>query len=288
MDLAHDDAPVPGQLWSDWHPDPLVLLVLLLVGALYWQGRTRSPVGWRGWCFAAGLGAVAVAVLSPLDALSRALASAHMVQHLLLTLVAAPLLALSAPAGPLLRGGPAAARAVVRRWRRLPLVVDAARNPVVVWLLHVGVLWGWHSAALYDAALRNPLLHAVEHTSFLLTAVLFWRVVVGARAVRVSPGLGVLLVFAMTLQSGLLSLLLTFASTPWYDGYTTTTRPWGLEQLSDQHLAGSIMWVPAGFVHLGVALALLVAWVRGSEGQEDGTATSAQVPAAPARLADRV
>jgi putative membrane protein len=288
VELAHEDAPVPGQLWSDWHPDPLVLLGLLAVAALYWQGHTRGRRDWRGWCFAGGLAALAVALLSPLDALSRALASAHMVQHLLITLVAAPLLAVSAPAGPLLRGGPAAARGLVSLGRRrLPFVVHVARNPAVVWLLHVGVLWAWHSAALYDAALRNPLLHALEHLTFLLTAVLLWRVVIGARAVRVSPGLGVLLVFATTLQSGLLSLLLTFASTPWYVGYTTTTRPWGLEQLADQHLAGAIMWVPAGFVYLGVALTLLVGWVRGSA-EPDETPTGAAVPEVPVRLAGRV
>lgn len=66
----------------------------------------------------------------------------------------------------------------------------------------------------------------------------------------------------MTLQSSMLALLLTFSDTPWYAGYTATTRAWGLEQLADQHLAGAIMWVPAGLVYLGIALALLVEWVR--------------------------
>lgn len=286
MELAHDGAAVPGALWTGWHPDPLVLSALLLLAAAYWRGRSRSAAAerWRAWCFAGALLAIGLAVLSPLDALSAALASAHMVQHLLLTLVAAPLLALSAPSSALLRGGPTAVRNAVSRWRRRlrvsGSVAHALRNPAVVWLLHVAALWLWHAAALYGAALEQPLVHAAEHLTFLATGVLFWRVVIGTRAVRVSPGLGVLLVFTMTLQSALLALLLTFARSPWYPGYTTTTRPWGLEQLADQHLAGAIMWVPAGFVYLGTALALLVGWVRGTADPSDVPTTGAVPPPA--------
>ena len=292
--VAHTDPPLaPHELWGAWNADPLILGGLLLLGWVYWRGRTRSgsTAGWQDWCFAGGLVAVGVALLSPLDALSGVLASAHMVQHLLLTLVAAPLLAVSAPAGALLRGAPTAVRrAVTPSRRRLRPALEAMRvlrNPAVVWLLHVGTLWAWHAAALYDAALSSPLVHALEHTTFLLTGVLFWRVVIGARAVRTSPGLGVLLVFAMTLQSALLALLLTFAQSPWYPGYTATTRPWGIEQLADQQLAGAIMWVPAGFVYLGVALTLLVGWVRGTQDEGD-VPTTAAVPRAPARVSSRV
>jgi len=109
-----------------------------------------------------------------------------------------------------------------------------------VWLLQVGVLWFWHAAAPYDAALDNQFLHLLEHASFLVTAVLFWHVVIGVRgAARVSGGLGVLLVSAMAMASVFLSVLLTFARTPWYSGYATTTASWGLDPLTDQQLAGS-------------------------------------------------
>ena len=287
MLLAHVGRPLaPHELWSAWNADPLVVGGLALLAWVYARGRTPGTPRWQVGCFAAAAVTLAVALLSPLDALSGVLASGHMVQHLLLTLVAAPLLALSAPAGPLLRGAPAVVRDAVSPARqRLGLAVRSAhllRNPAVVWLLHVATLWAWHSAVLYDAALANPVAHALEHTTFLLTGFLFWRVVIGARALRVSPGLGVLLVFGMTLQSALLALLLTFARTPWYVGYTTTTRSWGLEQLADQHLAGAIMWVPAGFVYLGVALTLLIGWVRSTQGDDD-LPTGAQVPPAPVR-----
>jgi putative membrane protein len=283
--VAHAGRPLaPHELWTAWDPAPLVVGGLVLLAWVHWRGRTRTRAGgtWRARCFAGGLVSLGVALLSPLDPLSDVLASAHMVQHLLLVLVAAPLLALSAPAGALLRGSPAVVRSSVtssrRRLRLTVRAMHALRNPAVVWLLHVATLWLWHAAVLYGAALEHPLVHALEHTTFLVTGVLFWRVVVGARAVRVSPGLGVLLVFGMTLQSSLLALLLTFARTPWYPGYTATTRPWGLEQLADQQLAGAIMWVPAGFVYLGVALALLVGWVRDTE--QSDPVTTADVPTA--------
>jgi putative membrane protein len=287
VQLAHVGQPLaPHELWTSWNLDPLVVTGLVLMALLYRRGRSRSAGSWQARCFAGGLLAVGIALLSPLDPLSEALASAHMVQHLLLVLIAAPLLAVSAPGGVLLRGSPRAVRsAVLPLRRRLPLVHEVThllRNPAVVWLLHVGTLWLWHAGALYDAALTHPVAHALEHTTFLVTGFLLWRLVIGARAVRVAPGLGVLLVFGMTMQSTLLALLITFTRTPWYSGYAETTQPWGLDQLADQHLAGAIMWVPAGLVYLGVALTLLVGWVRGTE--EVDRPTTDAVPAAPVPL----
>jgi putative membrane protein len=276
--LAHPgQPPAPHDLWSAWNLHPMLLVGLLAAAWAYLRGQAsgpRRPIDtWRARCFALALGALAVALLSPLDALSSALASAHMVQHLLLLLVAAPLLALSAPSSAILRGSPLALRRAGGRWRRrLGLThgnLAVLRHPAAVWLLSVGVIWFWHAAAPYDATLDNELLHVLEHASFLATAVLFWQVVVGVRgAARVSNGLGVLLVFAMAMQSVFLSVLLTFARTPWYSGYATTTAPWGLDPLTDQQLAGVIMWIPAGGIYLVVALALLVAWIRATERED--------------------
>jgi putative membrane protein len=273
--LAHPgQPPAPHDLWGAWNLDPVLLGGLLLAAWAFWRGQTsgpRRPVdSWRARCFSGALVALGLALLSPLDALSGSLASAHMVQHLLLLLVAAPLLALSAPSSAILRGSPLALRRASGRWRRrFGLThgnLGALRHPAAVWLLSVGVVWFWHAAAPYDATLDNQLLHVLEHASFLVTAVLFWQVVVGVRgAARVSGGLGVLLVFAMAMQSVFLSVLLTFARTPWYSGYAATTAPWGLDPLTDQRLAGVIMWIPAGVIYLVVALALLVTWIRATE-----------------------
>ena len=276
--LAHPgQPPAPHDLWSAWNLDPVLLLGLLLAAWAYRRGQTGGPRRqvdrWRARCFTMALVALGLALVSPLDAASGALASAHMVQHLLLLLVAAPLLALSAPSSAILRGSPLAVRRAAGRWRRrLGLTHRNLRvlgHPTAVWLLQVGALWFWHAAVPYDAALASEPLHLLEHASFLVTAVLFWHVVVGSRgAGRVSNGLGVLLVFGMAMQSVFLSVLLTFARTPWYAGYANTTAPWGLDPLADQQLAGAIMWIPAGGIYLAAALALLASWLRAAE---DGT-----------------
>ena len=282
MSPAHDgQPPEPHDLWSAWNLDPLLLVGLVLAVWAYQRGRRnhrpRVGDGWRAACYFGAITVLGVALVSPLDALSSALASAHMVQHVLLVLVAAPLLALSAPAPVLLRAGPPALRSSVAGWRRRLRVtrrtLGFVRSPAAAWLLHVVVLWFWHAAGPYDAALRNEPLHIVEHTSFLVTGVLFWGVVIGSRAAgRVWNGLGVLLVFAMGMQSTFLSVLLVFAPTPWYSGYAETTRPWNLEPLADQQLAGAIMWVPAGAVYLAAGVALMMGWIKSSEQDADGGA----------------
>jgi putative membrane protein len=276
LSLAHGGQPLgPHDLWAAWDLSPPVVLALIAAAWVYVRGRratNRRSDGevWRARCFAGALLAIGMALVSPLSALSDALASAHMVQHVLLMLVAAPLLALSAPSATLLRGTPGVLRRASgpwrgrlgQMWRGLPVV----RNAATLWLLHTGTLWFWHAALPYEAALSHEIVHVTEHVSFLVTALLVWRIVVGVRATeRVPQGLGAMLVFAMALQSGFLSLLLPFARTPWYSAYAATTRAWGLEPLADQQLAGLIMWIPAGFVYLGVALALFVSWVRSSE-----------------------
>lgn len=270
-------APAPHDVWTAWNADPLVLAGVLLASWAYARGRPpgtlRPRDAWRARAYTAAIAALAVALLSPLDAMAGALASAHMVQHLLVVLVAAPLLALSAPSSRLLRGSPLRLRRAVgragRRLRSRTRVLAPLAHPGLTWGAHVGVLWLWHAAALYDAALDQPLLHAAEHALFLVTGIAFWRLVVGTRTVaRVSPGLGIVLLFGMALQSVFLSLLLTFARTPWYRGYATTTLPWSLEPLADQQLAGAIMWVPAGLLYLLPALVLLDTWLRAMEAEQ--------------------
>ena len=268
----------PDTVWGAWNLQPTLLFAFFLAALAYRRGRQRDV--WRARCFAGSLVILGIALVSPLDALAGALASAHMVQHVLLLLVAAPLLALSAPSSTLLRGSPLPLRQAAGRWRRRAGLTHrnlrVLRHPVAVWLLHVAVLWSWHAAVPYDAALDSGLLHAVEHATFLVTALWFWQVVMGARgAGRVPQGLGVLLVFGMAMQSVFLSALLTFARTPWYAGYAATTAPWGLEPLADQQLAGVIMWIPAGLVYLAVGVTLMVTWLQALEplhGEEDRAA----------------
>lgn len=141
-------------------------------------------------------------------------------------------------------------------------------HPVVVWILATGGLWIWHAASTYEAALRSDVIHAVEHLTFIATSVLFWARVFDHRGDVQASGAPVLLVFAMGVQSIFLSLLLTFATTPWYPSYGTTTAAWGLDPLEDQQLAGVLMWVPAGVVYTVAGLVAFTRWVR--SGDDDG------------------
>lgn len=203
MILGHPaQPPVAHDLWGAWNLDPLLIAGLFLAAVAYLMARASRPrraPGWVGWCFAAGLAALAVALVSPLDALSSSLASVHMVQHLLLVMVAAPLLALSAPWTTVFRGTPLLVRRATGRWRRrLRLTrkhTGVLRSPALVWLLHVGTLWFWHAAVPYGAALEHDAVHALEHASFLVTGVLFWRVTLDTD--RTAPGVGVLLLLAL-------------------------------------------------------------------------------------------
>lgn len=265
--LAHEGSLQPHDLAWAWNLDPVLLVGLVAAAWAYGRGRRRTTdTPGRQRAFAGALAALAVALVSPLEALSGVLASAHMVQHVLLVVVAAPLLAWSAPGAAVMRGLPRRLRA----WNRAARVgagldadrLRATRAPVVRWLAHVVVLWLWHASALYGAAVEHEVVHVLEHATFVGTAWLVWSVILGPARVRVPPGLALLGVFGLALQGVLLSALLTFARTPWYEPYVEAAPAWGVDALEDQQLAGVVMWVPAGLVHVAIAIALLAAWLR--------------------------
>jgi cytochrome c oxidase assembly factor CtaG len=291
--VAHDGRPTPGDLWAHWNADPVIVLTLAALAGAYASGRRRrhrpGPPGALALTIG-GFAALVVALVSPLDALAGELASAHMVQHVLLVLVAAPLLAAAGASATIATGAPRRLRLGVLRLRRtMPGVSRAWRSPSVlpaVWLAHAATVWFWHAAGPYGAALDHDLVHALEHATFTLTALAFWSAVVhAARSTEdAARGRAAFAVFTMAFQSVLLAALLTFATTPWYDGYLDRTTTWGLEPLADQQLAGAIMWVPAGLVYVGAGIALAVGWVRatGRDGVgAEGDWTSGPAPAAP-------
>jgi putative membrane protein len=265
MTLAHGPA-VPSELWSSWRPDPLIVAALLLAAVLYRQGLVNlrpRPRPRRTVAFAGGLLAVAVALASPLDGAAGSLFAAHMLQHLVLMMVAAPLLVIGDPVLVMGAALPASGR---RRLRRLATrrparrVVAVGRHPVVVWALSAVVLWAWHLPSLYDAAVRNDALHAVEHATLLGSAALLWAAVLGRRPLPAPAAVGLL--FATMLQSSALGAVLTFAGSPLYAVHEATTAAWGQTPLEDQQLAGALMWIPPGIVYLVVMAGLLVRWLE--------------------------
>lgn len=279
--VAHSGEPLrPHDVWSAWQFDPLVIAGLVAVAALHWRGWRPADGAARAWTWWAGWVALVLALVSPLDALSGVLISAHMVQHVVLVAVAAPLLAASSPGAALLRGLP-------RRLRRVAATVPARlgldalrvlRGPVARWLVFVGAFWLWHASVLYGAAVESDWVHALEHASFLGTGLALWSVIVGPRRVRVDRGQAVVMVFLLGLQSVLLATLITFATTPWYQPYSTPAPGWGLDPLADQQLAGVVMWVPSGLILTGLGIALLIGWLREIDDEGSGNGRLGTVP----------
>ncbi len=269
---AHAGEPLaPHDLAAAWEFAPPVVAMLLALSASYvlavtklWRaaGTGRLVAPWQAATFGLGTAALAAALLSPLDALGGALFSAHMAQHVLLMMVAAPLLALGAPAYLWLWVLPLRTRRGLAHWwlnrRYLAQTAHLLGLPLTVWLVSTAALWLWHVSRLYEAALADDVVHALEHGTFLATAWMFWGVVLAlVRPGKKGDGIAILMVFAAAMQSGILGALITFARTPWYPAYYATTAAWGMTPLEDQQLAGVIMWVPAGTVYLAATLAIL-------------------------------
>jgi putative membrane protein len=282
--LAHSGPPpVPETLWSTWNVDVLIIFGLTLANWAYIRGtraiwsRAGRGQGIRYWQFAAGLTgffAIAVALLSPLDPLSSALFSAHMVQHMLLVAVAPPLLILG-------DAGVASLWALPRVWRRKiarlwrgtgPMngIWDAIARPIPVLVIHVLVLWAWHVPALYDAAIRSQLIHVVEHVTLAGTGLLFWWLVIQrGRQAAVGHGLGLLMIFGLVIQKTALGALITFSPNAWYSEHLATTTAWGLTPAEDQQLAGAIMMGPWGLIYLIAAVTVFAGWLRAIERSVD-------------------
>ena len=291
-----DTALTPRRLWAAWTWEPLVLLSLALAAGLYcrgynrlWQraGTGRGVRAWQVEAYGAGIAVVFIALVSPLDALSSDLFAAHMVQHLLLMLVAAPLIVAGRPQTAMLWALSQPGRQRLGRWSRWPGLRGSwqiLRRPPAAWLLATAALWLWHLPVLYQAALRSENVHALEHACLLGTALLFWYVLAeqsGGRRRRY--GATIAYVLSMALQSSVLGVVLVF-SRPWYPAYAATTAAWNLTPAEDQQIAGLIMWIPAGAIYLIAVLAVIVRWAAADEAAAGRCTPHATRPAAAAAV----
>lgn len=255
----HSEA--PGWTW-----DPTITAPLLLSALVFWAGwrrlAARSARGMpglrrRALLFAAGWLVTAGALVSPLHEAGERSFAAHMLEHELLMLAAAPLLVLSEPLAVMLWAFPPRGRqalgglapgAVRDAWRTLT-------SPVSATLLQAAALWLWHAPVLFDRALANDGWHVAQHLSFLIASLVFWSAML---ARRTPDGIAALCLVVTSIVSGTLGALMAFATSPWYAGYARLgMAPFGLTPAEDQQLAGLLMWVPGGLVHAAAALVIM-------------------------------
>jgi len=221
--------PAPAELWARWTLDPGLLVALAIAALCYCAAAPRAGLGrTQRWCFAAGFAALTLALISPLCALSVSLFSARVGQHMVLTLLAAPLLVL----------GGAARLLPSQLLRRLAPLGE----PIAAALVFAALIWFWHMPAPYAATFENRLVYWIMHVSLLASALALWSALL--RTDRRGAAGAVAAGLISTVQMSLLGAWLTLAGAPAFAPHVLTTAVWGLDPLADQQLGGLIMWGP--------------------------------------------
>jgi len=269
-----------------WTWDPAVLLGIAVAGGLYargWRHLKRRSTS-RAVLFASGLGLVLLALCSPIGTYDQDLFSLHMVEHLLLTIGAPPLLLLGKPLLPWLWGLPQQERrGVAKLIGPTSLAAQLGTllaDPKVALTLYVSTFAFWHVPTLYDAAQGQSLVHYLEHLTFFVTAIFFWWPVIhptgGTRSLSKVASIGY---FSVPMfESTLIGALLTFANRAFYATYAQAPRLSSLSAVDDQQLAGLIMWIPGGLVYVAAILGLLASVLREEDELADADLRRAQVP----------
>jgi putative membrane protein len=269
--LAGDPARL-GTILSSWQLDYGITSGLIVSAGLYVWGvrrvRRRSGVGShqrsRTVLFASGLGVIYLALQSPIDTYSGLLLSVHMVQHLMLTMVAPPLLLAGAPITLALQ----AASTETRRRILLPVLrsraVRFASLPALGWGLFAAVMWATHFSSFYETALENGRIHILEHAAYLGAALLFWRPVIAVdpAPARLSHPARIFYLFLAMPVTTFLGLAIYGSDRLLYPAYLRASLLVGANPLSDQHLAGAIMWVSSMVLLLPALGYVLVDWMR--------------------------
>ena len=272
---AHD---VEGQYTSadalSWGAEPWVLFLLALALILYAIGlrrlwprsrQSRGPLKRRAAWFGAGWLALALALASPLDSAGSFSFAAHMIQHEFLMIVAAPMLVLGRPLGIWVWSLPPAWRrrsGAATRNAAVSAAWDTLTRPLNAWLLHFAALWMWHVPATFQAGLASNGVHALQHASFLYSALLFWWAVLGRQGGAQGRGAAVVYLFTTMMHTGALGAMFTMSDTVWYPYYGSKAQAFGLTALEDQQLGGLIMWIPGGLAYVAAGLVLCARWLQ--------------------------
>jgi putative membrane protein len=297
------DPPTAASLLFGWTFEPIPTLGLV-VAVWWWLWAVRrvdslhpgNPVPRRrSVAFLGGMTALAFALLSGIASYDTSLFSVHMVQHVLLMLVAAPLIALAAPVTLLLRLSSSHTR---RRWL-LPVLHSRVLRflgfPVTSWVMFAVMMWATHFSPLFNASLEDPAIHDLEHVLFLTGALFFWwpAVALDPAPWRMGHPARIVYLFTQMTQNTFLAVVILNASAVLYPHYATLIRPWGLGALDDQRLAAGLMWIAGDAVFLTAILSVIAGWMRAetrNEVREDRRAVEelAQIRIRERLLADRL
>jgi len=266
-------ASIPIQLLTEWNLDPSIFLGTALLGGvyLYGVGPLRRRYGWapevkrrQVVAFLVGTSIMFLALVSPLDELGdEYLFSAHMVQHLLITVIAPPLWLLGTP-GWLLQ--PLLKQPIIKR------SLQILTKPPVAFFLFNGIFALWHLPVLYNLTLTNENIHILEHLMFMSTAVLNWWPILSPlpdELPRLPYGSQILYLFANCQVMVGLGALLLFIGQPLYIPYLAAPRLFGLSAADDQTVGALIMWIPGTIVYLIVMTFAFYSWFEQHEGEED-------------------
>lgn len=237
-------------------------------------GGKNMPRG-AVWAWFGGLVVLLIALVGPVDALADRSFAVHMAQHILLVLVAPPLLALGMPITLVLQTSSSKFRKRVLRPILHSRVVRFLSNPIVGWVLLVGVSFGVHFSPLFDAALRFTPTHAFEHALWVSIALIYWWPIVG-RDPSPHPVPYPARLFSLLLlmpAMSFLALAIYSASEPLYPTYLTRPQPWGLTPMQDQHAAAVLMWLVGNLILVVALLLEAVAWKHDEERRQTAVET---------------
>jgi cytochrome c oxidase assembly factor CtaG len=264
--------PTPARVLLAWSFNPLVTVGLLAAVIAYLQGRRRLAADGVAWparrtaYFLCGIAAIALALLSPIEAYDTALFSVHVSQHMLLTMVAAPLLALGAPVTLALRVSRGRTRRRLTRVLHSP-PMRVIGHPLVAWVLFTMSLYALYFSPLFDLSLRQPLVHDLVHLHFLAAGLLFWWPVVGLDPSRWRlPHIARLgFVFLMVPFHAFLGVAIMNSGRVLAPTLESFQRTWGPTPLADQQVGGAILWGAGDLITIGAVLGVLISWASYEE-----------------------
>ncbi|MGD0930678.1 MAG: cytochrome c oxidase assembly protein [Candidatus Korobacteraceae bacterium] len=290
--------PVSQAVLLSWSVPPAATLALVLTALVYLRGWVLMrhagvpfvPL-WRAVSFLLGLLSLWIALASPLDTFSGFVLTAHMLQHMMLMMLAPPLLLLGAPVVPLVRGLPVfAAREFAGpflNWRVAKRVGSALTHPIVALLLMGGAMFAWHTPRLYELALASSSWHQFEHACFFLASLVFWWPVIQPWPSRTRwPRWAVVpYLLVADLENTALAAILVFSDRLLYPSYDAVPRLFGFSALHDQAAAGAIMWVMGSLAFVVPAIGIAIQCLQSNRGHAEIVADRRQGPSLDGLLA---